>query len=82
MLVAWFDGHLVIALLQVNLREDLRASKPIQDVIYAWNGVAVYNSVAVEPPVVHAHPQGAILLPREEDGMSVLAGGWSDPALG
>ena len=82
MLVAWFYGHLVIALLQVNLREDLRASKPIQDVIYAWNGVAVYNSVAVKPPVVHAHPQGTILLPREEDGVSILAGRRTDPALG
>ena len=72
MLMPRFNRHLMVALLQVYLGEDLAASQPIQDVINPGDGVPIHHSIGVKPPVVYTHPHSAILLLGKQDGVCIL----------
>ena len=53
----------------------------IEELIHAGEGVAVFDGLGIECPVVDAQTEGAISLAGEEDRRSILGAGRPDPAL-
>jgi hypothetical protein len=53
----------------------------IKELIHAGEGVAVFDGLGIECPVVDAKTEGAISLAGEEDRRTILGAGGTDPAL-
>jgi hypothetical protein len=57
----------VIARLKVQSGEILGTVKTVQQIVYPWQRIFVFNGLAIEPSVVNAHPKGSVFLDHEKD---------------
>ena len=79
--VIFFHGYLMIAGGQINGGKVFSFSQSVQQVIDAWQQIAVLDCLSVQSPIIDAHAPPTVLLRNEEDRGAVRALRWSDVSL-
>lgn len=75
---AWGQGHLPVALGEVQCRDVPGPSQPIQELLHSGHRIAVKGGDDIQLSEVFADVERAIRLWNHNDGASTGATGWHD----